>query len=1463
MSRPVMWLILSFLVFGAFFGTAGATSPQWVSLGPDIPGNGAVTHTISRDPQSWQARVTVPGLWSGSRLTAAGERGFLDIPGSGVTNVLGSPLLPVLRYLVECPPGASVTLSLEPLAGRSLSLKTLGVSFPLAPVQPPVPKVEGVSVPFVEDEAIFGKDAFFPEQTAVVAGAAILRGRHVALIELRPVRYNPVAGVIEVWSEAVVRVSFTGGSALHQGREETRLVSFGLDPWLEASLIGLPSAMKTDETIMGNAGGAAQGAEGMLIIVNDSFYDAIQPLVAWKQKSGFKTEVVKTSTLGTTPTDALVKNAIQTRFDSWTNPALGWVLLVGDTDYVPIHTGNGGGSSQVTDNWYACVSGTDYLPDLAIARISTRSPEETTAVVNKLMTYEKATFPSTAWVKKAGFIGTSDSSHYTLIETTHDYCIDTYFTPNGYQQTSWSHGHASCDRHYYTTNATTADISSSINEGRSIVNYSGHGSTNSWQGPTSNGGYDQADVRSNSNAGMYPFVISNACVTGSLAVSECFGETWLKVTEKGAIGFWGASNNSYWDEDDYLQRQLYTHIFPLDATPALGVIVNLTKLDLYTHYGNTSDVAYYFDMYNLLSEPTLSLWTRVPQTWTVSYPASVPLGENTFEVTVTRSGSAVPNALVAVRRTADGVFESGYTGTDGKVTFTLDPPPLSVGPMEVTVTKHDFYPHEGQSNVISPDFPWLVHRSHQIDDAAGGDNNGQANPGETVILPVTVENVGQQPAHAVQATLTTTTPGFVEILDNAASFPDMAVDQQATSLPNHFQILVRPTAPDGAVIGLDLNWTAAGGASGTTSFSEVVAAVDFAYQANTIDDSTGNNNGVAGPGETVDMTVTVANAGHRNASGIHGLLSTLSPYITILQDEADFPDIPIGGSGASLPPPFRFSVASDAPDNQPVTFSLILTEQGTQGGYTEVIVFDVMISSCSRYASTDVPKPISDNSSVESTLNIPRAIEIGEINVQVNISHTYIGDMKVSLISPSGTTVVLHNRSGSSTDNLVTWYDTETQPAEPLSAFNGANAFGVWRLKVEDLASSDTGTLNAWTLEVCGQPIIEAPTLVVSGHTVGDTGTCDPDGMADAGETVDILVTLKNTGYAPASGIVAGLTSTSKVTVLNNPVAFPDLEPGQEGTGTFRVAIGAVGCLENASFSVSINALQGQWNSGFNEILEADLTQNSNEETLEHGGSAPAGWSHQALQGTDDWAVASTKNHTTSGAYSWFVSDPGSTKDDVLITPAYTLIGTPSRLDFWHWADTELNYDGGVVEISADGGTTWTDLGTQFLDGDYDSTLRSGPLSGRRAWHGAYTAWKHTVASLDGWTGQTVQFRFRLSCDGSVNKTGWWVDDIKVTSQHQICDTHPCGIPLEVKNVLVNRSGNQALVSWWADPLAISYQVWRSSNPQAAANFSEVTAEDPDPTDNQFLDSSPATYLCWIIQAVGPDGPGPWGHFSH
>ena len=118
--------------------------------------------------------------------------------------------------------------------------------------------------------------------------------------------------------------------------------------------------------------------------------------------------------------------------------------------------------------------------------------------------------------------------------------------------------------------------------------------------------------------------------------------------------------------------------------------------------------------------------------------------------------------------------------------------------------------------------------------------------------------------------------------------------------------------------------------------------------------------------------------------------------------------------------------------------------------------------------SPDLSIPDNDSNGVTSTLYVSGNYTISEINVYVDITHTYIGDLIVEIISPIGTNVRLHNRSGGSSDNITTWYDTNTSVDGPggLSDFNGQSSQGNWQLKVSDNAGDDTGTLNLWKVEV-------------------------------------------------------------------------------------------------------------------------------------------------------------------------------------------------------------------------------------------------------------------------------------------------------------------------------------------------------------------------------------------------------------
>ncbi len=101
-------------------------------------------------------------------------------------------------------------------------------------------------------------------------------------------------------------------------------------------------------------------------------------------------------------------------------------------------------------------------------------------------------------------------------------------------------------------------------------------------------------------------------------------------------------------------------------------------------------------------------------------------------------------------------------------------------------------------------------------------------------------------------------------------------------------------------------------------------------------------------------------------------------------------------------------------------------------------------------------------SPVSSFLDMDDDGVISEVRVGVDITHTYIGDLRVDLIAPDGTAVTLHNHTGGSRNNLRTVYGVSELPA--LRALAGKRLRGRWELRVVDTWAMDVGRLNSWRL---------------------------------------------------------------------------------------------------------------------------------------------------------------------------------------------------------------------------------------------------------------------------------------------------------------------------------------------------------------------------------------------------------------
>jgi len=234
-----------------------------------------------------------------------------------------------------------------------------------------------------------------------------------------------------------------------------------------------------------------------------------------------------------------------------------------------------------------------------------------------------------------------------------------------------------------------------------------------------------------------------------------------------------------------------------------------------------------------------------------------------------------------------------------------------------------------------------------------------------------------------------------------------------------------------------------------------------------------SGNGWIDPGETVDLAVSLTNMGSL-ATSVHGRLISTGWFADVPQPDATYPDLATQQSAESNAPHYAVHVDPAAPAGHKI--GLAVEWDAAQGtGVTEPIFLDLGGASCETAGATDVPQSILDYQTLSSVIPIVTAAEIDELRVAVDVSHTFIGDLTLELTSPQGTAVLLHDRTGSGTDDIVGTYGVDLSPAESLTAFQDEPDAGSWTLRVSDLAGGDTGTLNGWSLEICGRPIEATP----------------------------------------------------------------------------------------------------------------------------------------------------------------------------------------------------------------------------------------------------------------------------------------------------------------------------------------------------------------------------------------------------
>lgn len=904
-------LLLGWFCFGAAPLWADSNQ-EWIELTPGMDKIPKIS-VLESDFQQVILDLRISGIWSEEVSTKGGIFNRISIPEYGVTNVIGEPNLPVIRKMVQIPYGAEVKVEVIWSKYVKKSLQELGIANRIIPVQPPIPKIEGAAeaAEFVIHEDVYQTDGFFQQELTRIEDVGIIRGHRFAMVEISPVSYNPVSGDLRLFSQVRVRVNLNGSD---MAKTQAMLDKYASPPFEEicnemfVNYSSFQSLIKGLPTL----------PIGYLIIVHEDFQAQAAPLAEWKRKKGFH---VTLNVIGDGTSTTTIKNYIQDAYDNWPIPPT-YVLFFGDVGWIPTYTGSF--SYTATDLYYVQMDG-DIFADILRARFPVRSTTEATDMVTKLLYYENPTSPDLEWMRHELFIASSD--HASLVEATHGWAIVNYLIPMGiYVDSLWER----------LGGVNSTAVTNSINAGKAIVCYSGHGASSGWQ----TGSYDQSDVRNLNNANEYPLVLSHACSTNPFDMTECFGETWVKVANKGGIAFWGASNSSYWDEDDILERRMWDAAFAETCYTA-AAMTDKALLHLAEHYGaNDPDVKYYFDMYNVNGDPSVDIWTYLADDMIVTFPGTIPmLPSHAVEINVaTQDKGPLYGALVCLRKGAE-VFETGYTDASGNLTLYVSP--ASLGNMELTVTAHNQLPFESYISVIPAGDAYLVFESQSVDDdslgESLGDGDGDVDFAETVEFLVELKNFGDSAAHNTYGIISTTSP-YITVVNDSAFWGEVPPGGTATCV-NAFVFSVDPNVPDMEMVTFQLDIQATNGSWTYDDISVVVHSPILVYKSKITEDLGGNDNGKPDPGESTDITITLQNDGSAGVIQVTADLVCVDPYITVDVASASYPDMSSGGTGTALSA-YRFTADEECPDGYKVSMTLQIS--GCGGYYTEEI-FEIRI----------------------------------------------------------------------------------------------------------------------------------------------------------------------------------------------------------------------------------------------------------------------------------------------------------------------------------------------------------------------------------------------------------------------------------------------------------------------------------------------------------------------------------------
>ncbi|MEZ5083530.1 MAG: C25 family peptidase propeptide domain-containing protein [Bacteroidales bacterium] len=447
--KTISSIILSFLLTFSVF------ADEWVSINSSAPTKAKIS-LISSDVSSSVIQTEINGFYLHEVETPQGNAVTIHLDESTPILQTACPDIPKLATSVIIPDLAAMEIKVVSKSYTDFE------NYHIAPSKGNFTRdIDPASIPYSYGKP-YKLDKFYPGELTGLRDPHIVRDYRGQTILIYPFQYNPVTKTLRVFYDVTIEIYKKSENGFNPLVRTTFLdkVDNQFGKIYADHFLNYDNSKYTPVEEDGN----------MLIISYASYMADMQNFIDWKNTIGIPTEIVDVASIGNS---AAIKTYIANYYNT---KGLTYVLLVGDAAQVPSSY-----SSGDSDNNYSYIVGSDHYPDIFVGRFSAESNAHVQTQVQRTIEYEKTPYTGYDWYTKcigiASSEGPGDDSEYDYqhIRNMQTDLLGYNYTHN-YELFDGSQGGNDA-----AGNPSTTQVATDINNGSSLILYTGHGSTTSWE----------------------------------------------------------------------------------------------------------------------------------------------------------------------------------------------------------------------------------------------------------------------------------------------------------------------------------------------------------------------------------------------------------------------------------------------------------------------------------------------------------------------------------------------------------------------------------------------------------------------------------------------------------------------------------------------------------------------------------------------------------------------------------------------------------------------------------------------------------------------------------------------------------------------------------------------------------------------------------------------------------------------